>query len=172
MKKIIKIASLILALCGILCVCSACGNNDDGDNGDDGINIKTNVSYTYTVETGDKVKVQLDTSNGHKMNSDLPFSITKNDEVISQGTFITADGYAQYKSVVESGANAGVTIIKQETIEDDITYIFYKVNGDSGVEYDYIIKINDSNTGVVIGSLKSQEEAESVFKHITISIVK
>ena len=33
----------------------------------------TNKSYTYTVETGDKVKITLNTTDGYDLSSDLPF---------------------------------------------------------------------------------------------------
>ena len=59
-------------------------------------------SYTFTVETGDKVKVQLNTTDGYDLSSDLPFTISKNGNTLSQGTFITTDGYNQYIDVVNS----------------------------------------------------------------------
>lgn len=160
MRKFIKIISIFLTMCSILCVLSACNSNA----------LKTSLSYTYTVETGDNVKIKLDTSDGYSIEKDLPFKIIKNDTVISEGTFITIDGYNQYKNIVESGSDKSVTIIESETNSNGITYIFYKVDSSAGIEYDYIVKINNSNTGLVIGSLISEADAKDVFNHLTISI--
>lgn len=162
MKKSVKILSLILVLCSLLCLCTACGGND----------VKTNLTFTYTVETGDKVKIELDTSDGYGFKSELPFSITKENETISQGTFITEDGYAQYKSLIDLGAEQGITIIEPETSQNGLTYIFYQVNGSAGTEYNYVVKIDNSKTGLLIGSLKSKADAQDVFNHLAINIVK
>ena len=37
----------------------------------------TNKAYTYSVATGDSVKIQLDTSDNYDISSDLPFQITR-----------------------------------------------------------------------------------------------
>lgn len=162
MKKIIKIASIILVICGLLCLCTACGKG----------RVETNVSFTYTVETGDKIEIKLNTTDGYGFKSELPFSITKENNTISQGTFITEDGYRQYKSLISLGTEQGITVIEPETTKDGLTYIFYTVNGSSGVEYNYVIMVDGSKTGLLIGSLASQEQARDVFEHLTISIVE
>lgn len=123
-------------------------------------------SYTFTVETDDKIKIQLNTTEGYDLSSDLPFTISKDGNTLSQGTFITIDGYNQYIEAVNSDSNA--KILDSET-RDGVSYTFYSYN-DS--EFNYVIKINDSNTGILLGNQNSQEEAEKCFKLLTFTLEK
>lgn len=123
-------------------------------------------SYTFTVETGDKVKVQLNTTDGYDLSSDLPFTISKNGNTLSQGTFITTDGYNQYIDVVNSDSNARIL---DSGTKDGISYTFYSYN-DS--EFNYVIKIDDSNTGILLGNPNSQEEAKKCFELLIFTLEK
>ena len=123
-------------------------------------------SYTFTVETGDKIKIQLNTTDGYDLSSDLPFKISKDGNTLSQGTFITIDGYNQYIEAVNNDSNA--KILESKT-KDGISYTFYSYN-DS--EFNYVIKINDSNTGILLGNQNSQEEAEKCFELLTFTLEK
>lgn len=121
----------------------------------------TTKSYTFSVETGDKIEVKLDTTDGYNITSDLPFTISKDKEELSQGTFITMDGYDQYISAVQDNSDA--KIIESKT-KDGIEYTFYSFK-DS--EFNYIIKISDSNTGLLIGNPISEESARDCFNRLT-----
>lgn len=123
-------------------------------------------SYTYSVQTGDKVKIELNTSNGHDITSNLPFTISKDDKTLSQGTFITIDGYNQYVNAVNNDSKASII---ENGSKDGITYIFYSYN-DS--EFNYIIKIDGSNTGILLGNSNSKQEAKDCFNRLSISLVK
>lgn len=123
-------------------------------------------SYTFTVETGDKIKIQLNTTDGYDLSSDLPFKISKDGNTLSQGTFITIDGYNQYIEAVNSDSNAKILDSKTK---DGISYTFYSYN-DS--EFNYVIKVNDSNTGILLGNPNSQEEAEKCFELLTFTLEK
>lgn len=123
-------------------------------------------SYTFTVETGDKIKIQLNTTDGYDLSSDLPFKISKDGNTLSQGTFITIDGYNQYIEAINSDFNAKILDSKTK---DGISYTFYSYN-DS--EFNYVIKINDSNTGILLGNPNSQEEAEKCFELLTFTLEK
>lgn len=122
----------------------------------------TNKSYTYTVETGDKIKITLNTTDGYDITSDLPFTISKDSNDLSQGQFIQGSYYDQY---VEA-ANTQGTIIDQGS-NDTIEYVFYSYNDQ---EYNYIIKIKNSNTALLLGNPNSQEEAETCFKLLSFSL--
>ena len=76
------------------------------------IGCTTSKSFTYNVSTGDMIKVELDTSDGYDIASDLPFTISKDDKTLSQGDFITLDGYKQYMEAVDSDEK--VKIIDRE----------------------------------------------------------
>lgn len=123
-------------------------------------------SYTFTVETGDKVKVQLNTTDGYDLSSDLPFTISKDGNTLSQGTFITTDGYNQYIDVVNSDSNARIL---DSGTKDGISYTFYSYN-DS--EFNYVIKIDGSNTGILLGNPNSQEGAKKCFELLTFTLEK
>lgn len=145
MKKYLKIVCITLFSLFIITGCS------------------TYKSYTYDLETGDKIKIQLNTSNGYDMTSELPFSISKDGEMLSQCTFITFDGYNQYISSISS--DSSVKIIDSGN-EDEITYIFYSYND---TEFNYIIKIDDSKTGMLLANSISEESAKECFDRLTIS---
>ena len=124
----------------------------------------TNKSYTYTVETGDKVKITLNTTDGYDLSSDLPFAITKDGNTLSQGTFIQESYYEQYVNA----ANTQGQIIDRGS-NDNIEYVFYSYNNS---EYNYVIKIKDSNTALLLGNPNSQEEAKKCFELLSFSLEK
>lgn len=124
----------------------------------------TTKSYTFDVETGDSIKVKLNTTDGYDISSDVPFAVFKDGEMLSQGTFITMAGYNQYIDIVNSDTNSKVL---DSGTRDGITYTFYSYN-DS--EYNYIIKVDDSNTGILLGNPNSQVEAETIFNLLSFSV--
>lgn len=123
----------------------------------------TSKTLTWNVATGDKIKIELDTTGGYDITSELPFTISKEGETLSQGTFVTIDGYNQYMNAVKSDSNA--KIINSKT-KNGVTYTFYSFNNS---EFNYLIKIDDSNTGILLGNPNSQSEAEEIFNRLTIS---
>lgn len=126
------------------------------------VGCTTTKSYTFKVETKDNIKITLRTNNGYDISSNVPFELTKNKEIISYGFFITTDSYEEYKNLVNN--NSKVEIISNDS-NDDIEYIFYKYDTDS-TEYNYIIKIKNSNTGIVIANNISLESAKDMFEHL------
>ena len=124
----------------------------------------TNKSYTYTVETGDKVKITLNTTDGYDLSSDLPFAISKDGNTLSQGTFIQESYYEQYVNA----ANTQGQIIDRGS-NDNIEYVFYSYNNS---EYNYVTKIKDSNTALLLGNPNSQEEAKKCFELLSFSLEK
>ena len=124
----------------------------------------TNKSYTYTVETGDKVNITLNTTDGYDLSSDLPFAISKDGNTLSQGTFIQESYYEQYVNA----ANTQGQIIDRGS-NDNIEYVFYSYNNS---EYNYVIKIKDSNTALLLGNPNSQEEAKKCFELLSFSLEK
>lgn len=123
----------------------------------------TSKSFTWDVTTGDSIKIKLDSTGGYDITSELPFTISKDDTTLSQGTFITIDGYNQYMNAVDTDPTANVI---DSGSKNGLTYTFYSVNNS---EFNYIIKIDGSNTGILLGNPNSQAEAEEVFNRLTIS---
>ncbi|MEI3530406.1 MAG: hypothetical protein V8Q75_04970 [Bacilli bacterium] len=125
-----------------------------------------NKSYTFTVETGDKIKIQLNTTDGYDLSSDLPFTISKNGNTLSQGTFITISSYEEYVNAAKTDSLAKII---DERSKDNIEYVFYSYNNS---EYNYVIKVKNSNTGILLGNPNSQEEAEKCFELLKFTLEK
>lgn len=145
MKKYLKVIGIIFVSLFMITGCS------------------TYKSYTYEVDTGDKITVRLDISNGYDISYELPFSIYDNDELLSQATFISLSGYNQYIGVINS--DSSVRIIDSGS-ENGITYTFYSYN-DS--EFNYLIRVDGSSTGLLLGNPISEESARECFNRLTIT---
>lgn len=53
--------------------------------------------------------------------------------------------------------------------KNTITYTFYSYNNS---EFNYVIKINNSKTGMLLGSHSSKEETQEIFDKLTFSLEK
>lgn len=151
MKK--SISALLLFLCLIFTL-SGCGE------------VTTHKSYTFSVDTGDKIKIELDTTNGYDITSDLPFVISQNGSTLSQGIFIEAEQYESYAEAASTDANA--TVIEKST-KGSNQYVFWSYN-DS--EFNIVVLINGSNTAILLGNDVSEDSARECFERLTISLDK
>lgn len=124
------------------------------------------MSYTYEVATGDKIKVTLNVNEGHKFKTDLPFTITKDDKELSQGTFIYGKYFDEYVNAAKTDSNATI-ISSGET--DNFEYAFYSYNNK---EYNYVIRVKNSNTAILLGNTNSKEEAIKCFELLNFEVVK
>ena len=129
-----------------------------------GCNSKATKSYTFTVDNGDEIKIAIDTSDKYDISSEIPFAISCDGEILSQGSFIKGEAYEQYVSVVESDDKAELL---DSGTKDGHTYIFWCYNGS---EYNYAILIDDSRTGIILGNLISEESARECFNRIDIIV--
>lgn len=128
----------------------------------------TSMSYTYSVGTGDNVKVVLDTSDGLKLeNDDDGFSVTEDDETILQGIFIDEDTYDFYLEMVKN-ANGSENI--EEDSANGLTWLFYEFDGNAGKESNYIVWIDGSDTGIIMGSLEGSRAAKKAFNSLTFTV--
>ena len=107
---------------------------------------ETTKSYTYKVETGDKIKVTLKTTGGYDMTSETPIEISKNDEEISKGMFAKEEIYDAYLKTVKEDSYANII---EEKSTKNIEYVFYEYNNK---EFNYIIKIKNSDTCFILGN--------------------
>lgn len=151
-EKMKKIIISILTVCMVLCM-AGCGN------------VQSGKSFTYNVETGDKVQIRLDTTDDYDLSSDLPFEISKDGKTLSTGSFIKAEGYEQYVEAVTASESA--EIIEQGT-KDSNKYMFWRYNG----EYNYVVIVGESDTGVLIGNKESEESARECFNRLKITLKK
>jgi len=121
-------------------------------------------AYTFTVDNGDKIKITIDTSDDYNISPDLPFSISHDGRILSQGSFILGDAYEQYVSAVSADGNAKLL---DSGIKDGHKYIFWCYNES---EYNYVILISDSNTGIILGNLVSEESAKECFNRLEFNV--
>lgn len=150
MKKILTLVITYVVILAILAGCS----------------VNTYKSYTFTVDTGDKVKVSLDTGDNYDITSKVPFAISRDGKTLSEGTFILAETFEQYKDVVESDEKAKLL---DSGKKDGIEYIFWSYNG---TEFNYAILVEKSKTGIILGNAVSEESAKECFARLTITLVK
>ena len=151
MKRTISVMLAVLCLISCFAGCS---------------NVKTSKSFTFNVETGDKISIELDTTDGYDLSSNVPFEVSSDRKTLSQGIFIEASQYEEYVSVVNSDENA--TVIDSGT-KDFNKYIFWSYDGS---EYNVAVSIGNSNTGIILGNAVSEESAKECFDRLTFSVEK
>ena len=111
----------------------------------------------FKVQTGDNIEITLNTNDNYDISYKSPIEFNKDNNLIAYGIFITIDTYNEYIDSINSD------IIIEKNSNNNIEYIFYKNDN----EYNYIIKIKNSNTGLIITS--SEEEISELFKRINIT---
>lgn len=154
-----KLASLLIGVTACVTLLCGCTKN-------------SSLSYTYDVETGDKVKVTIDTSNGYSMDSKNPFTVKKDGEDILVCQFLSEEGYDYYSEILteENLASQKGSIVETGK-KDNAEYIFYSVESDGGAEHDFFVTLNDK-TSIIIGSQRSEKEAKAGFHALNFEIVK
>lgn len=128
--------------------------------------VNTKISYTYTIENGENVKLTLNSTGGYSIIDDSPILITKNDGVISKGKFISGSSLEVYE---EGLALLDEIVYSTKEEKDNITYFYFNYNN---TEFDYIIKIKDSDIGFMLTNYISEESAIDVFERLSFEIVE
>ena len=90
--------------------------------------------------------------------------ISKDKEELSQGTFIAAEYYDEYVDSVSNDENAKII---DEGDKDNYSYVMWNY-GDS--EYNYVIKIKNTNTGILIANNVSEKSAKECFERLEITV--
>lgn len=108
----------------------------------------TKVSYTYNVETGDEIKVTLNTTDGYKMKyskEDKEFEFKKDKEVIATGYFGFMNEFEYVEEYLNQDNTSLVSKVKKDNRDDvsTICYIYADTNFCKS-------KIKDTNTIFVI----------------------
>lgn len=147
MKKII---CLVMLLCLVVSM-TACSTS-------------TSMSYVFDVETGDRIKVTLDTTDDYEMSSDVPFTISCDDVDVTYGTFITSESYTEYETAV---ATDELAVVLDSGEKDGNSYIMWSYDN---TEFNYAILIDGSDTAVILGNNVSEETAKLCFDRLTISV--
>lgn len=121
-----------------------------------GCNVSMSKSYTFHVETGDDVEVSLAMSDGLDLKQeDGEYTVTKDGKNVLSGVFITPEMRSSYIDAVKAEPTAQI-------ISDTDDCFSWKVDGQSGKEYNRIVLIKGSGTYALIGSLINDEGAEEI----------
>lgn len=152
-----KLRRMKLFMSGIiLCACMLCG-----------CSTSSTMSLTFVVETGDNIKVTLDTSGGLRLSqADNGYAVTEGEDTVLQGFFVEQAVYEQYMDAVMT--QEGVTVRRQES-ENGITFLAYSFDGAAGMENNFIIWIDGTATGMVAASLADSDTADRAFQSLSFS---
>ena len=141
MKKLISAISVALCLCVLLTACH------------------TSFSYTFTISTGDKVKVSLDTTDGHKLTQkDGVFAVSDKDGIkMLEGVFVTEEQYDAYEEAINE---------KHTVLESEKGFTNYQLeNG----EYGFLLWLYGSATGVIMAGGYDLDSARTAYDLLTIT---
>lgn len=124
-------------------------------------------SYTFNVETGDAIKVELNTTDGHTLKQDNgQFSVEKDEKELVHGLFLTMD---MYHNLYQATQGPFVKILDSK--EDGlIQYYLYEVMGQRGMERNYLISLG--NTGIALASLEDEATVRECFELLTFTLEK
>ena len=152
MKKCVKLGVVVMFLLSMLLLT--------------GCETTYSKSLKFKVTTGDNITVRVDSHEKWDIGSEVPFDITKDGEKVSTGKFITYKEYDSYANTIKKSS-----LIKtlDEGSRHGTEYIFYEfINSKTNErQFNYIIMINGSKTGVLLENNISQESAEECFKVLT-----
>lgn len=143
MKKAIA-AGVFLAACALLL--TAC-------------TVKTTKSYTFDIDTGDQIKVSIETSKGFNMTGDIPFSILRDGKEIMRGKFGDCEQFEACREAIDG--EEAVALLSEGT-KNGCDYFSCTAETKKGTEYGYFLRIGNTTVALTTTSL-TQEEAQAVF---------
>ena len=126
---------------------------------------RSSMAYTYNVETGDSVRIELNTKDGYSMTSSMPFSISKDGEDLMQGSFMNEDGYDLYWDAVSNDPNA--KNIQEGTTPEGNKYFSWNFKDQ---EFNYCVQVNGGKCGIILGCIVSPEVSKECFSRLSITI--
>lgn len=148
MKTLKKTAVCLLSVIMVLTVLTGC---------------ETYMAFTFSIDNGDSIKISLDTSDKYKISSDIPFEISQDGRVLTQGSFIRGEAYEQLIATIEADEHSK---IYDSGVKGGNKYTYW-ISGD--LEYCYVILVENSNTGIVLINNISPDSAMEVFNRLTIT---
>ena len=146
-----RITSLLL-IAIMMCALYGCANG------------KMTMSWTYAVDTGEKVTVKVLINDGYSISSQVPFAISQNGQILTQGTFIKGEACEQYREAAKT--QDGATFLEEGMIGNH-QYFAWSFN-DS--EWNYCIQLKGGKTGILLGNNVSRDSAKEVFSRLEVAI--
>ncbi|WP_027438596.1 hypothetical protein [Lachnospira multipara] len=129
-------------------------------------NVTTFMSYTFTEDDGDQIRVKLKTNDGYKLTSSVPFEVKKDSDTITSGGFIYANQYEEYVKVAKSDPSC--TVI-DEGKRGNINYLMWNYND---TKYNCVIQIKDANIAILLNNTISEESAKEVLNRLDFELLK
>lgn len=120
---------------------------------------RTTKSYTFDVDTGDRIRVSVETSQGYDITSGVPFSILKDKEEIMRGKFGDREQFEVCRDAVEDEESAALLA---EGTKDGYDYFFCAAETKKHTEYGYFLRIGNTTVALTTTGL-TQDEAQAVF---------
>lgn len=132
-----------------------------------GCSSSASKSYTFDVETGDRIEVTMDTSGkGYDLSTeDSAFIVSTpdNDEAMT-GIFVTTDTWNTYMTLLEEVPHADVKL-------SGAMGYYWVIDGEDGShESDFIFMVSE-NSGVIIGSLMALDDALETVSRLSFEVV-
>lgn len=122
---------------------------------------QTSKSYSFQIDNGEKIKISLNTTDGYDLlQKEGVFTIQKDEKDILKGYFLSAEGYEQKVAAVN--ATKEVEMI-EATPEGSPTFYCYQLKSAAWIETDFLFRVEGAQTGAMIGSLATLEEAKAAF---------
>ena len=144
------VASVAITLCG----CSA----------------KTSVAAVFGVATGDKVRIEYDTTSTDNSlySEDAEFYVgIKGEKPVLSGCFSNQDAWDYYSVVVGQTEDAEVLEYVETAGEE---CIYYAIDSEVGMQYIKIFRVPKSNTFVILASLKDKTEVDDNIERLTLLV--
>lgn len=182
MKKKYKVFAVYMLLVLMLAGCGKTTNSEETEN--DNTNFitqifskiapKTNkpMSMVLNVNTGDSVKITLDTSEDHKLSFNKDNSIIEisdsEDKIVMQGIFVPQNSYSLYYETAYTDSRCE---IKESEKANGVAYTYYTYNDGDKINCEYIAWVIGTNTGVVFESTKlSPTEGKELIDKVSFEV--
>ncbi|WP_051198762.1 hypothetical protein [Bifidobacterium sp. AGR2158] len=132
-----------------------------------GVKAHADKSYTFNVDTGDAIKVTLDVTDGYDITGKVPFEVTKDGEEIFEGSFLHEEGYELYREQIDGDDTAEILNEGERNGND---FIFWQEAVDDATEHNYVVKVKDSATVVLLEGNASEDAAKAAFDRMKIVV--
>lgn len=130
-----------------------------------GCEFETSRAITFDIETGDKIEVKLDTTDGYALSQeDGKFFVKKKEEEILQGVFMTNEKYDIYLENVHISKDVR---INEEGKKGEHDYLAFEIGDGNHLEQGILLKVKNTQTNILLASTSMKEEALQAFQYLS-----
>ncbi len=66
-------------------------------------------------------------------------------------------------------SNSDISVLEKDKTKG-CSYYLYEYKGEAGIGHDYVVWLNDSSTGILIGSLQNKKVAKDIFEKLIFEV--